>query len=167
MSKTLEDYLKVISYVEDDLVDLTSKQLDIIFDGLKDKVDAYYEISEYMKGRASTLKERANELLKKSRALENAEKNLKRHMAYLMSVNDCLEIQGNHYTAKVRTSESVVAKRDPEETDATDYPLFVRQKIIYEWDKTQLKIVLKDAPNLIADIAELSTSQTVQFRVKK
>lgn len=167
MSKTLEDYLKVISYVEEDLVELTSKQLDIIFDGLKDKVDSYYEISEYMKGRASALKERANKLTEKARALENAEKNLKRHMAYLMSVNDCIELQGNEYTAKVRTSESVKINRDPTENDATDYPLFVRQKIIYEWDKIQLKIVLKDAPKMIADIAELSTSQTVQFRVKK
>lgn len=167
MGKTLEDYLKVIEYVENDLVELTSDKLDMIFDGLKSKVDSYCEISEYMRERANALKARANELLKKSKALENSEKNLKSHMAYLMMTNECLELQGNNYIAKVKTSESVKIKRDPNDSEAIDYPLFVRQKMIYEWNKVEIKKIINEMPQFFKDIAEIETKQTIQFKVKK
>lgn len=167
MAKTLEDYLKVIDYVENDLIELTSDKLDMIFDGLKSKVDSYCEISQYMKDRSEALKSRANELLKKSKALENSEKNLKAHMAHLMMTNDCLELQGNDYIAKVKTLESLKMKRDPLESEAIDYPLFIRQKIVYEWNKNEIKKVIAEMPNFFSDIAEIETKKSINFKVKK
>ena len=165
MSKrTLQDYLKVINYIENDLMEITPEELGMVFDGLHDKVDSYKGITDYMTSQAESLKARAKEFSDRAKSLENSAKNIKKHMAFLMSQNDTLELIGSEYSAKIRKSEAIKTDFDPDESTALNFPELTRQKVIYEWNKDALKKTLKDTE---LPFARIQQNQTIQFRVKK
>lgn len=165
MSKrTLQDYLRAIAYIEDDLVDITPEDLGMVFEGLREKVDAYKGITDYMMAQANTLKSKAKEFADRGKTLENQAKNIKKHMAFLMSQNDTLELLGDQYTVKILKSESIDTTQDPNEDLSLKYPELIRQKISYEWNKDKLKKVLREQT---LDFATIKNDTTVRFWVKK
>ena len=164
MKTTLQEYLNLISDIEEGLIEITPEKLDIVFDGLKHKIDGYVELIEYMQERSNALKDRAKKIQEKAKALENAEKRIRAYIAFLLDVNEAPEIYGHNYKVGVRRSYQVVMKQEPTEENQAKYPELMRQKIIYEWDKSRIKEILKTGS---LPIAELKENLTTRIGIRK
>lgn len=164
MSTTLQEYLNLIADIEDGLIEVTPEKLGIVFDGLKNKIDGYVELIEYMQERASALKSKAKKINEKAKALENAEKRIRAYIAFLLDINEAPEIYGHTYKVGVRRTYQVEMKEEPTEENQAKYPELMRQKITYEWDKARIKEILQTGP---IPIAELKENLTTRIGIRK
>jgi len=164
MKTTLQEYLNLISDIEDGLIEITPEKLGIVFNGLKQKIDGYVELIEYMQERSVALKQRAQKIQEKAKSLENAEKRIRSYIAFLLDINETPELYGKTYKVGVRRSYQVEMKEKPTEENQAKYPELMRQKILYEWDKAQIKTILQSGP---LPIAELKENLTTRIGIRK
>lgn len=161
---TLKEYLQIITDLEEGLVELRPEQLGIVFDGLRDKIDGYVELSQYMLDRAAGIKARSKMLLQQAKYLENSEARLKSYLAQMLDENDSPEIYGSVWRVAVTRNKKVEIKKEIDEDTIASYPELMTQKIEYKWDKTAIKAVLK---NMQLDFAELKETVGIRVRVNK
>lgn len=162
----LHEYLHAIKDLEDELIELKPEDLEIVFDGLKEKIDGYVELLQYMDERAEAIKAKAKKLQEQAKYLENSQRRIKEYIGFLLNSHETPELKGNFYKVKVRKHQKVVTVHEPTDELAGRYPELIRQKIEYQWDKTNLKEVLKNDPKAL-DFALLSETITIQARVNK
>jgi len=163
---TLAGYLQVVRDLEDGLIELNPEELGIVFNGLKDKIDGYVELSQYMKDRASALKARGQALIQQAKYLENSEKRLKQYLAMLLQNNETPEINGTMWKVALTKSKKVIVEKEANEENAGIYPELMRQKVTYEWDKTAIKQRLRnvcDSPSWL----RLEETYSIKSRVNK
>ena len=123
----------------------------------KDKIDAYGSFVSKLDAEAERLGIIIKNLQERKAGASNKIKSIKNHLLYTMNAFGLKKVEGNVFTASVRTSD--VVKIDETVNLAPEY---IRTKVEIEPDKLKIKEALK--AGIIINGAKLEQSQSVTIK---
>lgn len=133
---SLEEILTQIELADDMALDLDVDELAELGDNLRDKIDSYKQIMDYIEGRSRYLALQIKELTDAKRAFDNKLGSIKEHMAHTMHVHGFKKMAGKKYQVRLGEYQKVLAG-DADLNTWRTFPGLVRAS--FAWDKTKLK----------------------------
>jgi len=163
--KTLSEILREMEHMDAGVLELDLAEMEALGENLKDKVDAYKAVIDYIDDRAKGLDERIKKMGENLKALKNQRQSILDRMAFVMSAHGMDKIQGQFFVASVRKSRAVLIddEYDPQ-SYALEFPELVQSKTVYSWMKEPIKALLDKG--LTVPWAKISDKLTVNFRLK-
>jgi hypothetical protein len=131
-----------------------------------DKVDNIKYMIDTLESEAVRFKTYKDQMAARESALKKAAQRLKEYTIASLKAHGTQFELGNLWTAKITTSERVdMLSEAPTDTDyinlALKYPV-IRKKL--EWDKTEIKKLLKDGNNDLLPYARIVQSDNLNFK---
>lgn len=155
-----------LAEAEEQINNADDARLQEIMGDIRHKVDGVKYMIDILESEASRFKLYKDQMAQRQKSLEKAAERIKRYTITCLRAHDTEFEVGLTWTAKIAQSEKLVTFKDsPDESDyvalGLNYPV-IRQK--YEWDKNEIKSLLKSGNQDLLAYAKIDKSDNLNFK---
>ena len=162
---TMAQILALMSAVDDGSLELSDDDMKLLGSRLELKVDGYQAVLEQYELDAARLARRIKEFQEAKAMVVARFERLEKLLSYHMQAHGLKKMPGEDYKVTLKSSQSVVPRREPEMKDYLEHKDFVKRS--FEWKKNEIKKAIKAGDEAAIAIAELRTKFTPNFSVNK
>ena len=158
--------LQDMATIAEEVTDADGETLAMILGDVAKKVDATKSIIDMFTAEAARYKGYKDEMAQRQKTLENAVDRIKAYTVACLKGHGTTFELGTMWQAQIKQSERLICEADPSEQDYLNlglhYPKAIRRK--YEWDKNEIKALLKEGNQDLLAHAQIVTSDSLQFK---
>jgi len=150
--KTLNELLQALCLADEAMLEVNLDDDPDLLEQGKVKIDSYKYLMDRMETISDELKRKENEYKTARKTIDNQRERLESHLMFAMENNGFEKFVGHQYKVRMQYSEYVDLKlSEPAAHHSIHFHDLI--KTTYEWKKTDIKRILKSAPESETDKA--------------
>jgi len=158
--------LQDMATIAEEVTDADNDTLAMILGDVAKKIDSTKGIIDMFTAEAARYKGYKDEMAQRQKTLENAVDRIKAYTVACLKGHGTTFELGTMWQAQIKQSERLICEADPSEQDYLNlglhYPKAIRRK--YEWDKNEIKALLKEGNQDLLAHAQIVTNDSLQFK---
>lgn len=158
--------LQDMATIAEEVTDADNDTLAMILGDVAKKIDSTKGIIDMFTAEAARFKQYKDEMAQRQKTLESAVDRIKAYTVACLKGHGTTFELGTMWQAQIKQSERLICENDPSEQDylhlGLHYPKAIRRK--YEWDKNEIKALLKEGNQDLLAHARIDINDSLQFK---